>query len=452
LNITLISHASVIIDANGLKIWTDPWVVSRAFNNSWSLLGKPAYDPAMLDDVQYLWISHEHPDHFNIPTLKSLPDEFKKRVVVLFQHKNSEKIFDALRGFGFAHFQSLPNGRFVSLGGGVEVYCNQASFGDSCLAVRHGGEVLYNVNDAELSAADCRRVLKDLGKVDVILNQFSLAGYNGYMNYAQVLPALAQEKLSRLLNNHRDLGARVTVPFASFVYFSSEDNRFLNGYGNHPGTVAAYMEQHGARVRFLFLGETASVSDLANAGQTDGLQRWQDVYDGIDKLDYTTDAPVQLEELERLAGEFSKSLRRYFPALLLKRVKPLKFYIRDLGMGALFDPSSGAFRGVADPAESADILVNSQPLATSFRFPFGFETLAVSGRFLVQHNFKNWQWLKSITILWNNQIYLRPRYLLDGRFIGYVVGRVRGGLIRQMLHKAKMRSAAMQAGRAGLGS
>ena len=450
MNITLVSHASVIIDAGGLNIWTDPWIVSKAFNNSWSLLGKPAYDPAMLDDIQYLWISHEHPDHFNIPTLKSLPDEFKKRVVVLFQQKNSEKIFDALRGFGFQHFQSLPNARVVPLSNGVEVYCNQASFGDSCLAVRHGGEVLYNINDAELSDADCRRVLRDLGKVDVVLNQFSLAGYNGYQNYAQVLPALAQEKLTRLLNNHRELRARVTVPFASFVYFSSEDNRFLNRFGNKPQAVEAFMQSHDAAVRFLYLGETASVRELVEGhGEHAGLARWQELYDGLESLDYHADTPVRFEELQKLAREFSHSLHRYFPNLLLKRVKPLTFYMRDLGAMAEFDLVSGAFKGVDEAPDRADILVNSQPLAASFRFPFGFETLAVSGRFLVQHDFRNWQLLKSITILWNNQLYLRPRYLLNGRLIGYIAGRLRGGLLRQMRNKAKMRSAAMQAGGAG---
>jgi hypothetical protein len=447
MEITLVSHASVVIDAGGIKIWTDPWIFSRVFNNSWSLLGKPAYSQEILNDIQYLWISHEHPDHFNIPTLKSLPDEFKKRVVILFQHQNSEKIFSALRSFGFANFQSLPNDRPVFLAGGVDVYCYQASFGDSCLGVRHAGEVVFNINDAELSSSDCRRVLKNLGKIDLILNQFSLAGYNGYLHYERVLPALAQEKLSRLLTNHRDLDPKVTVPFASFVYFSSEDNRFLNRYANSPEAVASFMQENGCRVRFLVPGEAASVSDLAmskDGSEKRGLILWQEIYERIDSLEYTVDPPVEFDELQRLAKEFTSSLKKYFPEILLRRVKPLKFYLRDLGLVAQFDLVNGSLKQLAEPQERADILVNSQPLAASFKFPFGFETLAVSGRFLVQHNFKNWQLLKSITILWNNQIYLRPRYLLNGKMLRYLGARIRSGLLRQMLSKARMRAAALQ--------
>jgi UDP-MurNAc hydroxylase len=446
-NITLVSHASVIIEAGGIKLWTDPWLLSKAFNNSWALLGKPAYCPQMLDDIQYLWISHEHPDHFNIPTMKSLPDEFKKRVVVLFQQKNSEKIFDALRSFGFDNFQSLPNRRIVSLGGGVDVYCYQASFGDSCLGVRHGGEAVFDINDAELSSSDCRRVLKNFGKVDVLLNQFSLAGYNGYLNYERVLPTSAQEKLSRLLNNHRDFGAKVTTPFASFIYFSSEDNRFLNRFGNNPQTVSSYMEDHGCRTRFLFLGETASVSEIAtpiDEGGNRAISRWLQLYEKIEELEYTADPPVKFDEIERLATDFSTSLQKYFPAILLRRVKPLKFLIRDLGLVAEFELMNGTLKQLPIPPEQADIIVNSGPLAASFKFPFGFETLAVSGRFLVRSNFKNWQWLKNITILWNNQLYLRPRYLLNAKLLHYVVARIQTGLLRQMVTKARLRAAAMQ--------
>jgi hypothetical protein len=279
-----------------------------------------------------------------------------------------------------------------------------------------------------------------------VLNQFSLAGYNGYLHYEQVLPALAKEKLARLLNNHRDLCARVTVPFASFVYFSADDNRFLNGYANSPRTVSSHMQAHDAAVRFLFLGEKVAASKLAtlgDLGRDRALAQWQALYDQVDGLDYSSDAPVGFDKLQGLAKDCAASLQRYFPALLVRRIKPLKFYIRDLGMVGEFTLAHAVLTESADRPEQADILVNSQPLAAALRFPSGFETLAVSGRFLVQHNFKTWQWFKSLTILWNHQIYLRPRYLFNTRLLVYVAARVRSGLLRQMANKARIRAAAV---------
>ena len=69
-------------------IWTDPWLFGKAFNDSWSLL--PAqFEANLYKRINYLWISHEHPDHFHIATLKSLPT-VKERVTLLFQENNSD--------------------------------------------------------------------------------------------------------------------------------------------------------------------------------------------------------------------------------------------------------------------------------------------------------------------------------------------------------------------------
>ena len=92
MRIHLVSHASVIIDTGDVRIWTDPWLVSKVFNDSWTMNPQPVWDERLLDTIDYIWISHEHPDHFNVPTLKGLPAAFKEHVTVLFQHKNTDKI------------------------------------------------------------------------------------------------------------------------------------------------------------------------------------------------------------------------------------------------------------------------------------------------------------------------------------------------------------------------
>jgi UDP-MurNAc hydroxylase len=96
MKVTLVSHASVVIESHGLRIWTDPWLAGKVFNESWSLFPSAAFDPAMLDNIDYLWISHIHPDHFHIPSLSALPAEFKARVKVLFQDNHADRVFGVL--------------------------------------------------------------------------------------------------------------------------------------------------------------------------------------------------------------------------------------------------------------------------------------------------------------------------------------------------------------------
>ena len=38
MSVTLVSHASVVIDTGSVRIWTDPWLFGKAFNDSWLLL------------------------------------------------------------------------------------------------------------------------------------------------------------------------------------------------------------------------------------------------------------------------------------------------------------------------------------------------------------------------------------------------------------------------------
>jgi UDP-MurNAc hydroxylase len=433
MRIQLISHASTITECDGIQIWSDPWLIGKAFNNSWSLLPGPFFESGMFDTVNYIWISHEHPDHFNIPTLKSFPDFFKEKVTVLFQQKNSSKIFDALRNMGFKRFRYLPNRKFLELAPGVKVYCYQTHLIDSCLAVIHGSKIALNANDAELDTKDCRSILKDVGHVDVVLNQFSLAGYPGYQDRTRYLPKLASEKLIRLENNHRDLNASVTIPFASFIYFSCTDNKYLNQYLNKPADVFQYLENRNLNCCLLYPGDIYEVSQSSDS--TTGLKRYHELFQSFNNLQYETPQTVSIEEIKRSYERFAKQIHERYPKTLLYFLKPLKFYIDDLGKTVEISVYSKRFREVSVPKNGVDIVVNSQPLDFSFKFPFGFETLSVSGRFTVINNYGYWKRLKRLSILNNAEIYLKPRCFLKKRNVRYIQERVLGGLFRQIIKK-----------------
>ena len=69
MRVTLVSHASVIIETGSVVLWTDPWLFGRAFNESWALqpeVPRERIEP-WLPRITHLWVSHEHPDHFHVP-------------------------------------------------------------------------------------------------------------------------------------------------------------------------------------------------------------------------------------------------------------------------------------------------------------------------------------------------------------------------------------------------
>lgn len=129
---TLVSHASVLIESNGTTILSDPWFEGTVFNESWALLAKSA--PVDFDHIQYIYISHEHPDHFNFATLKKIPLAQKQKISILYQNHASKRLNKVLEKMGFKEIISLPLYKWHSIGK-IRFYCGSVGSMDSFLAV-----------------------------------------------------------------------------------------------------------------------------------------------------------------------------------------------------------------------------------------------------------------------------------------------------------------------------
>ena len=437
MDLTLISHASVIVDCGHVVVWTDPWLESRAFNNSWELLPAPSPDRSFLGRVTHIWLSHEHPDHFNIPTLRNLPAEFRERVTVCYQKRNTTKIFDALRKLGYRRFLDLPNHAPVRVAD-VTLYCFQAQLGDSVLGIRHGDLRLLNINDSELDRRDCERVLAEFGTPDVVLNQFSVAGCIGYRDRERYLPRLARDKLDWLTKTHQWLAARLTIPFASFMHFCMEDNAYLNRYANRPRDVVAYMTARGCRCYFMGFGQTISVGARELPDMAANLA----MYDGEFAAAATRSEPsprVELDAIRSVYHKFFAGLAANVP-LAIRRwcLGTITFHVPDLDVAIRVDAAEPRFEVLPPDPEGADVVVNSQPLWFGFAFPFGFETLGSSGRGIV-NRFRHWQAWKRTSILLNLELSLKPALLLQPSNRRFLRERIKSGLVRQLAGKQARR-------------
>lgn len=439
MQVQLVSHASVLVRTADTQIWTDPWLTGKVFNNSWTLLAPPAWDPAWLDGVDYIWLSHEHPDHFNIATLRGLPEAFKRRVVVLYQANNSDKMFAALRRLGYPNALALPHRQTLALRGRTRVYCYQIGQMDSCLAVLADDELVLNLNDAEADAKDCALMRADLGPPRVVLNQFSLAGYTGEPDRARRLPAKARQIIDNMIANHRDLGAQVTIPIASFIYFSSVDNAYMNAYANTPREVAGAFAAAGLQLAVLANGDRLTVgepwSDERNAA---ALRRHDETYADLGALPLDPVAPATLPQLAAALAALSARLAELYPRWFLRAwLRPVTAHLVDLDETIELDLATGHLRST--PGAGADLSLHAQPLLFALQQPFGVQTLGVSARVTVHANAANWRRHRILLSMYNAEVYLRPDLLLTRRNLEHLRARLGGGL-RQLGHKlARMR-------------
>ena len=165
MNIQVICHSSVLITTANTSILCDPWYFGEVFNHGWQLYPAPEYPPlsdAVAASVTHLFISHEHPDHLHFPTLDQFDDSFKRRVIVIFQKNNSDKVFSQLAKIGFQNLVALPHMQEYSPEPQVSLYIYQHRQIDSALIVNDNKHVVVNLNDAEI---DCGRVLQVEGDI-----------------------------------------------------------------------------------------------------------------------------------------------------------------------------------------------------------------------------------------------------------------------------------------------
>ena len=74
MQIEFVNHASYIVEVKGKKLITDPWLEFRAFNEGWELLSETKFSYEDFKDIDYIWFSHEHPDHFVPLVIRKIPE------------------------------------------------------------------------------------------------------------------------------------------------------------------------------------------------------------------------------------------------------------------------------------------------------------------------------------------------------------------------------------------
>src|SRR3990167_7385045 len=431
MELKFVSHASIIVVAEDATIWSDPWLDGKVFNESWSLSPASHFDSAYYDLIDYIWISHEHPDHFHIPTLKSLPKSFKEKVTILFQENNSNKLSDALSKLGYQKIIRLPHRSFVKITPKTTIWNYQVGLMDSVLAICSQNETILNLNDAQISIRDAQLIKKQLTKIDVLLNQFSMAGYNGQSDYKNRLPHQANLMLERFYKTHEMLAPKKTIPFASMIYFSSHDNKYMNDYSNTPASVYRYFKSNDREndIVIMYPGDLYVVdvdypNDMALKKYSDNEKTKHHVFS-----DPVTISKNELTESFCRLHHIIK--KRYYRTLIKAFLKPLYIQIPDLDATFLFDIASGKFYEVA---HTPDLIIYSQPLNFAMKFDWGFQTLGVSARHQVMHNYNNYKRHRILFALNNAEVWLKVHLLFTIKNLKWITKRL-NGLFRQLKYR-----------------
>jgi UDP-MurNAc hydroxylase len=419
--IVWINHAGFELQTEGLRIVCDPWLDGLAFNQSWALLSKTKFRPDDFLGVDYLWFSHEHPDHFSPSDIRSVPPQIRASIKVLFQRTNDGRLAKFCRELGFKEVRELRDWERFELGYGVSITVKSV-VDDSLCFIKTPHWTYLNINDcvAANSKAFHEGVAARVGPVDILLTQFSFANWAGNPDDPVPMRALASEKLEQIDVQLDAYHPKALIPFASFVWFCRPDNFHLNVGSNRIGAVHARFSKRIDCV-VLYPGdvyEVGSKHDSAGALEKyDFDERLQSKPLEIEEL------PVQRNALDALSRDHLKKMHEqngmwiFLPLRLSGFIRPVKIYLTDLDQALTYS----MFKGIlwtSTPREMADIEFASGALAQMLRYGTGYETLYISGRFTELRVGSRFDLSKNFVVLRRNEHgQFFPGIFLDGPYV-----------------------------------
>lgn len=209
MNLTFLNSASVIIENHGTKILCDPWLVDGEFYGSWAHYPPCSFTPEDFNDVDYIYVSHIHPDHFSTKTLEKMD----KKIPILIHSYHFKYLKDNILRLGFTPIEISHNTRthlkddlhinilaadncdpqlcLKYFGCGLAEKTFGSTSIDSMCIIDNGKEVIVNTNDCPfpLGQTSATVIKNSYGNIDMLM-----AGYSSATAYPQCFDLSNEQK------------------------------------------------------------------------------------------------------------------------------------------------------------------------------------------------------------------------------------------------------------------
>ena len=142
-----LGNASILVTRDGKSVLaTDPWLTGTCYFGSWAL-DHPLSQSQIknIQDAEWVWISHGHPDHLHDESLCLLPAGKK---ILLPDHYTND-IANHVRELGF-DVTVLPYREWFRLSPDIRVLCIDNVNQDAILVIEADGSLIIDLNDSPL--------------------------------------------------------------------------------------------------------------------------------------------------------------------------------------------------------------------------------------------------------------------------------------------------------------
>ena len=272
LQIHFISHACLLIETKDFSFATDPWVEGFAFASGWWVNNSPVKDwEDRLNAVDFIYISHNHPDHLNEFTLSKV----RKDMLFIIPDFRSKSVEKLLIKFGFKNFKKFDLQSFYQLDGtdfNISILPSGDFRDDSGFYFTYGEFSL-------LSTVDSNDLNFSRLPEDITVFASSFAG--GASGYPLCFETISEEDKKKIITRNLKAGKSIVeknlrytkpnyfLPYAGFFKEKAQRDSHIKE-NNKKNTIISYEKKFNGKVlnieecdEFYFCGsELKSVGNL----------------------------------------------------------------------------------------------------------------------------------------------------------------------------------------------
>jgi UDP-MurNAc hydroxylase len=240
MQLTYLGHAGFFVETADSIVVMDPWLsADGAFDSSWFQLPRnhqlaPLVHEKLRNSAKqrFVYISHEHHDHFDPAFLSSLPNKDLTYVLPNFQRA---ALRSAVSQYHPKALITCDHGQEIPIPGGyLKLYLQDSGLSrDSGVLVKTNGQSFLNLNDCKLYD-ELTSVVEDQGPISVFACQFSGATWHPICydyeqgEYERISQHKIMTKFEMIARAIETTKARVYLPSAGPACFLDPTLMHLN--------------------------------------------------------------------------------------------------------------------------------------------------------------------------------------------------------------------------------
>ena len=225
MNITLINHASCLIEFGDYKLLCDPWYEGSVFSGGWGLKYESRGCYEFVKKSTHLWISHFHEDHLHRNTLIKIL-EVNPNLIIFANDSYNFQMSKFFQKMGSKNLIILEERKEFQLSEDSSIKRYPATGIDNALLIKHKGYSYLNLNDVVLSNIALKLLSAQIGPIEIIMSNFNHAGklmVNKFDN-----KNIRKSLIENYQKNIAPFDFQYSIPFASYHYYRAPESQEQN--------------------------------------------------------------------------------------------------------------------------------------------------------------------------------------------------------------------------------